>query len=220
MEPQGYILRQTQHLDRTLLKRQDVIRVFVITCVILAGLVVLVPAKAPAVSPMDVTVITTVSGLIPNQVNTVVLTLVFSNVTTTTLVTSSSVTGTIIYFVSQTISTVNVTRSNTATTTVTTYRTTRTSGTTTAQSTIWVPVTAFTANQTIATTASETVTSTLYTTTSLTTTSTYSAMTATAPAPPPIPGFPLESILAGLALGLLGVHLIYRNRRANRKHPS
>jgi hypothetical protein len=30
----------------------------------------------------------------------------------------------------------------------------------------------------------------------------------------------LESILAGLALGLLGVHLIYRHRRANRKRSS
>jgi hypothetical protein len=64
------------------------------------------------------------------------------------------------------------------------------------------------------------VTSTSYTTTSVTTTSTYTVTGATPPTPPPIPGFPLESILAGLALGLLGVHLIYRNRRANRKHPS
>jgi hypothetical protein len=38
------------------------------------------------------------------------------------------------------------------------------------------------------------------------------------PTPPPIPGFPLESILAGLAVGLLGVHLIYRNRRVEGGH--
>jgi hypothetical protein len=63
------------------------------------------------------------------------------------------------------------------------------------------------------------VTSTSYTTISVTSTSMYST-TATAPTPPPIPGFPLESILAGLALGLLGVHLVYRHRRTNRKHAS
>jgi hypothetical protein len=45
----------------------------------------------------------------------------------------------------------------------------------------------------------------------------YTATGAAQPAPPPIPGFPFESILAGLGLGLLGVHLIYRNRRVNRK---
>jgi hypothetical protein len=45
----------------------------------------------------------------------------------------------------------------------------------------------------------------------------YTATGVAQPTAPPIPGFPLESILAGLGLGLLGVHLIYRNRRANRK---
>jgi hypothetical protein len=37
------------------------------------------------------------------------------------------------------------------------------------------------------------------------------------PATPPIPGFPVESILAGLGVGLLGLHLIYRNRSAKKE---
>jgi hypothetical protein len=61
------------------------------------------------------------------------------------------------------------------------------------------------------------VTSTFYTVISLTSTSTYSESGTSQPTPPPIPGFPLESILAGLALGLLGVDLVFRNRRANNR---
>jgi hypothetical protein len=68
------------------------------------------------------------------------------------------------------------------------------------------------------TTASQTITSTYYTTTSNISTSMFTVTGAPTPSPPPIPGFPLESILAGLGLGLLGVHLIYRNRRVERGH--
>jgi hypothetical protein len=58
---------------------------------------------------------------------------------------------------------------------------------------------------------------TSYTTTTVTSTSIYTVTGAEMPSPPPIPGFPLESILAGLGLGILGLHLIYRNRRAKRE---
>jgi carbohydrate-binding DOMON domain-containing protein len=81
-------------------------------------------------------------------------------------------------------------------------------------------VTGTTTNRTVTTTASQTITMTSYMSTVITSTSIYTVTGATPPTPPPIPGFPLESILAGLGLGLLGVHLVFRNRRANRKRPS
>jgi hypothetical protein len=62
-------------------------------------------------------------------------------------------------------------------------------------------------------TATGTVTQTVPTTTTQTTTVFYSVTGVSEPAVPPIPGFPLESILAGLGLGLLGLHLVYRNRK-------
>jgi len=209
-------------LDRTLLKRQDAIRAIVMTCVILAGLVVLVPAKAPAVGPMDVIVTTWRSTIIPYAGGyNLTFTFTFTNITTYVVSTVISYTTTVSIPTFTTFR-VNTTIPTSITTTVTTYRTTRTIGTTTvpSTSTIWTTAAATTTNRTITTTASETVTSTSYTTTSITSTSTYTVTGATPPTPPPIPGFPLESILAGLALGLLGVHLIYRNRRANRKHQS
>ena len=65
----------------------------------------------------------------------------------------------------------------------------------------------------------ETQTQTVQTTTSETTTVLFGVTTVEAPTPPPIPGFPLESILAGLGLGLLALHLVYRNRKARRQRP-
>jgi hypothetical protein len=60
----------------------------------------------------------------------------------------------------------------------------------------------------------------MHATTTETTTIIYTVTGATLPTPLPIPGFPFESILAGLALGLLGLHLIYRNRQARKERPA
>jgi hypothetical protein len=57
----------------------------------------------------------------------------------------------------------------------------------------------------------------MHATTSETTTIIYTVTGATQPTYPPIPGFPFESILAGLALGLVGLHLIYRSRQTRKK---
>jgi carbohydrate-binding DOMON domain-containing protein len=92
---------------------------------------------------------------------------------------------------------------------------TETSGTTTVPATVYSTVTGTTTGQTA--TATTTLTHTSQATTSQTITIMYTATGAARPNAPPIPGFPLESILAGLGLGLLAVHLIYRNRRVNRK---
>jgi hypothetical protein len=203
------MLRQTQHLDRILLKRQDTVRILVIACTMLVALAVLVPMNAPATNPMQVITIVTTTG-VPYQVNTIIFTFTFSNITTTTITTQYSTTNTNIYY-TDVLSTRTVSTTNTTATTVTTttYLTTSTLGMTTVPSTVL-------------TTLSQTVTSvsTSYTTTGVTviSTSTYTKTGVTAPTPPPIPGFPLESILAGLGLGLLGVHLLYRNRREPAKN--
>ncbi|MCJ7455490.1 hypothetical protein MUP07_01940, partial [Candidatus Bathyarchaeota archaeon] len=57
-----------------------------------------------------------------------------------------------------------------------------------------------------------------HTTTIQTTTSMFTVTGVSTPTTPPIPGFPVESILAGLGVGLLGLHLIYRNRSAKKQH--
>jgi hypothetical protein len=208
--------------EGTLLKRQGAIRGLVIVCVTLAALGILAPGKAPALNPMQGSLVTefTTSSIWPFGPWTFTFTFTFYNMTTSMTSTTTTTSGTS-WRSSITFYTTTVVSPTTTSTTITTYSHTLTSGTTfvPSTSTTWTNVAATTTNRTITTTTSETVTSTSYTTISVTSTSIYSA-TVTAPTTPPIPGFPLESILAGLALGLLGVHLIYRSRRANRKHPS
>ena len=192
----------------------------------LAALGVLVPGRSPAATPMDI-VFTTwrYTTLYPTNLGPLNFTFVFTfnNITTTLYTVATSYTGTttIVYYTPVTYIW-NVTISSTKATTVTTHTVTKTSGTTTvpSTSTTWTTITGTATNRTVTATASETTTQTFYTTTGVTTTSIYTVTGATAPTPPPIPGFPLESILAGLGLGLLGVHLVFRNRRANKKRPT
>ena len=205
------------------MKRQDAIRALVIVCVTLAALGILLPAKAPAINPMQGIVTTTVTtgSTWPFGPWNFTFTFTFYNLTESRTSTTTNTSGTS-WRPSQTLYTTTVAVPTTFWTTSTTYSKTRTSGTTTvpSTSTTWITTAATTTNRTVSTTVSQTVTSTSYTTTSVTTTSMYTVTGATPPTPPPIPGFPLESILAGLGLGLLGVHLVFRNRRANRKRPA
>jgi hypothetical protein len=205
------------------LKRRDAIRALVIVCVILAALGILVPGKAPALNPMQgpVTTTVTITSTFPPSGSTsvIVFSFTFSNIITSTwytsyIATTTSTEQSITYYP------VTATMSTTSWTTVSTRTSTKNLGTTTvpSTSTTLTMETATTTGQTIATTASQTMTSTHYTTTSNTSTSMFTVTGAPTPTPPPIPGFPLESILAGLGLGLLCVHLIYRNRRVERGH--
>ena len=205
------------------MKRQDAIRALVIVCVTLAALGILAPGKTPALNPMQGVLTTefTTSSIWGFGPWTFTFTFTFTNMTTQMTTTTWVFSG-LTYRASQTVYTATVISPITSFTTTTTYSHTVTSGTTfvPSTSTTWTNVAATTTDRTITTTTSETVTSTAYTTIDVTSTSTYSATGDPSPTPPPIPGFPLESILAGLALGLLGVYFIYRNRRANSKHSS
>lgn len=201
------------------MKRHDAVTAVLIACVILVAFGTLVsPAKAPSMNPMDVTATrTTQTFVVPQGTLSFTFTFTFTNITIATVSTSYTSTTTLFY---ETFSTVLHTKtvSTSVTSTLTTFLTTKTSGTTTVASTVWSPATGTTTNRTITATASQTVTVTSYATKNVTSTSIFTVTGATPPSPPPIPGFPVESILAGIALGLLGIHLIYRNRRAKRKH--
>ena len=202
------------------MKRQDTIRILVIACVTIAALGILVPEKAPATNPMQGVLTTTVTtnGTFPGFGPwNFTVTFTFYNLTETRTSTSYVTSGSI-YISRNVVYTVSTTVPITFFTTTTTYTKTQTSGTTIVPSTFTTltGATAITTNRTVTATESQTVTSTSYTTESITTTSIY-VVTGASPPTLLIPGFPLESIIAGLLLGLVGVSLIYRKRRANRE---
>ncbi len=158
-----------------------------------------VPRATTTTTPASATVATTFATI---QTTT-------SSVTAAAISTSTVATGTSTTTQTETIPVVFTAISATSTSII---ATTTISGTFFTTQSITVTSTSF-ASATASTTITQTVTTTT-TSTSITTTQTRTTQVGTVVVNPPIPGFPIESILAGLVFGLIALLLVRRRRTA------